>query len=172
MDKMQLEKGQIVVYGTSGICVIEEIKPIKITMDSRPEPYYVLRQKSNSQSTVFVPVGNDKLTSKIRRPMTREEILSMFSRVRSDRMKWDTDRRVRTDRFREILAGGVSDDLLRMAVCLHERKDKLFDDGKRLPVTDINTLKSVSQLLEEEVSYAFGIDEKDAGEYIKKEMKK
>ncbi|MDO4870348.1 MAG: CarD family transcriptional regulator [Bacillota bacterium] len=170
MDKMQFEKGQIIVYGTSGICVIDDIKPVKITMDSKPELYYVLKLLKDEQSKVFVPVNNEKLTSKMRDLMKKEDIIDMLKGGRSDIMEWNTDRRERAETFRDILVDGVSDDLLRMVVCLYERKKKLYVTGKKLPVTDGNTLKSAVKLLEEEVAYVLNIEEDKVGAYIRKQL--
>ena len=49
MDKMQYDKGQMIVYGTSGICIIDDIINMRITSDSKPEKYYVLHQKRDDQ---------------------------------------------------------------------------------------------------------------------------
>ena len=170
MEKMQFEKGQTIVYGMSGICTIDDIKPIKITQDSMPEPYYILKLNSDEQSKVFIPVGNEKLTSKMRDIMKKEDIEDMLEDVRHNRRKWDTDRRARSDMFRDILAGGVSTDLMRMVVCLYERKKSLIETGKKLPVTDGNTLKSAVKLLDEEVAWVLGLSNEEVGPYVRKKL--
>ena len=170
MGKMQFEKGQIIAYGTNGICIVDDIKPMKIISDAPLEPYYVLKLKRDTQSKVFVPVGNETLTSKMRDPMEKEEILDMLKHVKSDKMKWDTDRRARADMFRDILVEGVSLGLLKMVICLYERKRYLYKSGKKLPVTDTNTLKTAVRLLEEEVGYVLDIDEDKVGAFIRGEL--
>ena len=170
MDKMQYDKGQMIVYGTSGICIIDDIINMRITSDSKPEKYYVLHQKRDDQSKVFVPVNNEHLTSKMRVLMEKDEIIGMLKGAKQDVMEWDTDRRARADMFRDILVNGVGHDLLRMVVCLYERKKELFKDGKKLPVTDNNTLKSAVKLLEEEVAFVMGISEDEVRPFIMKEL--
>ncbi|MBQ6496192.1 MAG: CarD family transcriptional regulator [Firmicutes bacterium] len=170
MGKMHFEKGQLLVYGTSGVCVLDDIRLMKITSDSLPEPYYILKLKRDTQSSVFVPVGNEALTSKMRELMSRDDIINMLEGAKDDLMEWDTDRRARTDRFRDILLDGVSDDLLRMVICLYEREKVLYKQGKKLPVTDSNTLKSAVKLLEEEFSYVLEIPQEEVGAFIRKEL--
>lgn len=170
MGKMHFEKGQLLVYGTSGVCVLDDIRLMKITSDSLPEPYYILKLKRDTQSSVFVPVGNEALTSKMRELMSRDDIINMLEGAKDDLMEWDTDRRARTDRFRDILLDGVSDDLLRMVICLYEREKVLYKQGKKLPVTDSNTLKSAVKLLEEEFSYVLEIPKEEVGAFIRKEL--
>ena len=170
MDKMQYEKGQMIVYGTSGICIIDDIINMKITSDAKPEKYYVLQLKRDDQSKVFVPVNNEHLTSKMRDLMKKDEIIDLLKGAKQDVMEWDTDRRARADMFRDILVDGVGLDLLRMVICLFERKKELFQQGKKLPVTDSNTLKSAVKLIEEEVAYVLDISEEEVGPFIMKEL--
>ena len=153
MGKMHFEKGQLLVYGTSGVCVLDDIRLMKITSDSLPEPYYILKLKRDTREL-----------------MSRDDIINMLEGAKDDLMEWDTDRRARTDRFRDILLDGVSDDLLRMVICLYEREKVLYKQGKKLPVTDSNTLKSAVKLLEEEFSYVLEIPQEEVGAFIRKEL--
>ena len=162
----QFETGQVLAYGMNGICTVDEIKSMKITQDSKPELYYVLRLRRDDKSFVSVPVANEKLTAKIRQPMSREMVQEMLKDAKTKKMVWDSDRRARSERFREIINGGVSTDLLRMIVCINDRKRKLYKEGKKLPVTDTNTLKSAVKLFEEEVAYVIGIGEEEVGSYV------
>ena len=170
MKEMQFKKGQMLSYGTNGICIVDDIKTMKITLDSKPEPYYILKLKRDAQSTVSVPVANKMLTSKMREPMSKDQINTMLHSAKERRMVWTSDRRSRNDRFREIMVDGVSTDLLRMIMCIYERKNKLYKEGKKLPVTDANTLKNAVRLFEEEVAYVFEMPEEDVAPYVKKTM--
>ena len=162
----QFETGQVLAYGMNGICTVDEIKSMKITQDSKPELYYVLRLRRDDKSFVSVPVANEKLISKIRQPMSKENVQEMLKDAKTKKMVWDSDRRARSERFREIINGGVSTDLLRMIVCINDRKRKLYKEGKKLPVTDTNTFKSAVKLFEEEVAYVIGIGEEEVGSYV------
>ena len=62
---------EIVAYSSQGICEITEICQREIAgtvMD-----YYVMKPVFDSRSTVFVPVSNEKLVSRIRKTMTASE---------------------------------------------------------------------------------------------------
>lgn len=170
MSEMHFEKGQILVYGTNGICVVDDIRPMKIAMDAKPEPYYILKLKRDARSSVSIPVRSIMLTSKMRDVMTAGEIQDMFAEAKEHKMGWEADRRTRTEKFRDILLEGVSSDLLRMVICIYERKKRLASDGKKLPVTDGNTFKSAVKLLEEEVGYAMDMDQDKVASYIMKKV--
>lgn len=167
MDGNRFIKGSRVVYGTNGICVIEDIKPISFDYDNKEKMYYILKPLSNPSSTIFVPLDNKVLESRLRDIMTKEEINSLILHIGDKEIKWDKDRRSRNEKFHEILAGGVREDLLLMIRCINTKKQELTSEGKHLPATDSNTLKTAERLLEEEFSYVLDIVPENVEAYIK-----
>lgn len=167
MSIKEFKKGNYVVYGTSGICVVEDITLMSFATGMEKSVYYILKPKSNSGSTVYVPADNEALMSKLRNLMTKDEIDSLLMGMRDKEFQWETDRRFRTENFHEILAQGVTQELLLMIRCLYIRKNELAETGKKLPVTDVNTLKAAEKLVEEEFSYVLGIKKENVAEYIR-----
>lgn len=170
MDRMQYETGQNIVYGSNGICVVDDIRRMKITSDSPLEPYYVLKLKRDMKTTIFVPANNMELTAKMRAPMKKDEIISMLEEPEEYRVAWIADRRNREELFHEILREGTSRDLLHMVICLYKRKEELFREGKRLSETDTKTLKTATGLLEEEVAFVLEISSDDVAGYIMQKL--
>ena len=64
------QKGEYVVYGTNGVCMVEEITTLNIDSVPKDREYYVLFPK-NSSGKIYVPV--DKGDAKMRRVITRAE---------------------------------------------------------------------------------------------------
>ena len=75
-------------------------------------------------------------------------------------------RRVRSERFHEILSQGVTQDMLLMIRCIYLKKRELAGTGKNLPTTDGNTLKTAERLVEEEFAYTLGIKTSEVGPNI------
>ena len=68
----QFEKSQYVCYGANGVCRIEDICPMP---GMRTQSlFYVLRPIADRNSVYYIPTDNEKLTSKMRLPLTREQI--------------------------------------------------------------------------------------------------
>lgn len=161
-------KGEYVVYGTSGICMIEDIRVMKFALDTEPAPYYILRPEHNGTSTIYVPMRNQKLMDKIRPVMTKEEIDSLLLGMRDKEIEWEADRRVRGELFHDILVKGVSQRLLLMIRCIYLKKRELLENGKKPAATDENILKSAEKLVEEEFAHVLGIPKTDIGKYIRR----
>ena len=170
MNEAQYEAGQYVVYGTNGICIVDSIELMSFTSDAPKEMYYVLRQHKHSETCFFVPLKNEALLSKLREPMTREDIEDILMGLSDDDVKWVTDRRARGDYFKSILNEGVSGHLLNMIRCIYEKKRELARQGKKLSVTDTTTLRSAEKLVEEEFAWALGLDPQEVPAFIRKRL--
>ena len=159
------KKGDLVVYSTNGVCVLEDIREMNLGGDTHM--YYILRPKSNGGSTVFIPCDNEVLTAKLRYVLTKDEIDEILRGVKKHDIDWIADRRARGESFREIMVGGVRGEMLSMIRCLYQRRRELAEQSKRLSSTDEGFLKTAEKLVSEELGFALGIPASDVGDYIR-----
>lgn len=167
MSNVNYEKGHYVVYGTNGICMIEDIKEMSFASGMEKNTYYILKPASAGASTVFVPADNEKLMAKMRPLMTKAEIDSLLLGMQGKEIAWNNDRRARNELFHDIMAEGITEDLLLMIGCIYNRKRENYAKGRKLPTMDSNMLKAAEKLVEEEFAYVLQIAQKDVGKYIR-----
>lgn len=167
MNRNGFDIGEYVSYGINGMCNIEDIRPMQLSQSVEKMMYYILRPESNPKSTIFVPVNNQKLVSKMREPMTKDEINAMLVRMKDRTLEWEKDARFRTESFHEILNNGVNQDLILMIRCLHRKRQELVQLGKKLPARDSNTLKTAERLVEEEFAHVLHIKCEEVSDYIR-----
>ena len=167
MNKNGFDIGEYVSYGINGMCNIEDIRPMKLSQRVEKLMYYILRPESNPKSTIFVPVNNQKLVSKMRELMTKDEINAMLVWMTDRTLKREKDVRFRTESFHEILNNGVNQDLILMIRCLHRKRQELVQLGKKLPARDSNTLKTAERLVEEEFAHVLHIKCEEVSDYIR-----
>ena len=77
--------GEIVLYGSNGVCEITEITTKKIGKDSIE--YYVLKPVCSDSSTLFVPTQNEMLVSRMRVVLSSDEIKDILSQ-KTDNEIW------------------------------------------------------------------------------------
>ena len=159
MNRNGFDIGEYVSYGINGMCNIEDIRPMQLSQSVEKMMYYILRPESNPKSTIFVPVNNQKLVSKMREPMTKDEINAMLVRMKDRTLEWES--------FHEILNNGVNQDLILMIRCLHRKRQELVQLGKKLPARDSNTLKTAERLVEEEFAHVLHIKCEEVSDYIR-----
>ncbi|MBQ3968923.1 MAG: hypothetical protein II685_00385 [Clostridia bacterium] len=58
------ELNEILVYGSSGVCKLVDIRKEKFA--GSPTMYYILSPVFSGQSTLYVPIENTALSSKLR----------------------------------------------------------------------------------------------------------
>ena len=167
MNRNGFDIGEYVSYGINGMCNIEDIRPMQLSQSVEKMMYYILRPESNPKSTIFVPVNNQKLVSKMRELMTKDEINAMLVRMKDRTLEWEKDVRFRTESFHEILSTGVNQDLILMIRCLHRKRQELVQLGKKLPARDSNTLKTAERLVEEEFAHVLHIKCEEVSDYIR-----
>ncbi|MCC8017673.1 MAG: CarD family transcriptional regulator, partial [Lachnospiraceae bacterium] len=75
------EKGEYVVYGSKGVCQIEDISQIDIPGVDRDRLYYIMRQVHSNKGTVYLPI--DSTRTVLRPVMSREEAQQLIDEIPS-----------------------------------------------------------------------------------------
>ena len=75
-------KNDIVLYGNQGVCKVFDI--VKKEMANEVNEYYVLKPVNDVHSTVYVPTQNEKLTSKMKKVLSVEEIYDLINDIPMD----------------------------------------------------------------------------------------
>ena len=142
----------IVAYSSQGICEITEICQREIA--GNVMDYYVMKPLYDSRSTVFVPVANEKLVSRIRRTMTAEEAAELLENINSGEIIWIDNDAKRWDLYQAILTEGIPSQLASLFRTLTLRKRTLEECSRKLRSTDETCLRAAEKLIALECSDA------------------
>ncbi len=163
--------GQVVSYGATGVCTIEDIRYESLSRaGTRKQEYYVLRPVSAPTCATFVPTGNPKLLAKMRNIFSKQEIDALLDSIRGTRLEWIPDTRQRTEAFSRILSGGITAELLMLISCLYLEKRARAQVGRKFCATDEKLLSTAERMVSEEFSYALGIPQSKVTSYIAERM--
>lgn len=160
--------GMRVLYGTEGVCVIDEIREMKIS--HVPGKYYVLRPINRDGATVFVPLNSEILLAKMRPLLTVEQIEAMLTELRNQKAEWIEDPAERKAAFQQTLRSGDRYALLRMIHALYLQRKSLQEKGKRLRTNDEQLLRDAEKLLNDEFAAVLNIRQHEVPEYIRAHM--
>lgn len=159
-------QGETLVYDVHGLCRVREIRRMSFVKSEPLQCYYVLSPLSNSSSVYYVPADNEKALSKLRRPLTKQEIEQILSQAKDESCEWIENRQLRTDAFHAVLRRGVTPELVSLIKCIYTRKLYLSEKGKKLSVTDEGVFAAAEKLLNEELAFVLGIKEDEVSGYI------
>jgi len=160
--------GEIVLYGTDGVCRVTEITEKKFGKETAK--YYVLSALYRNNSVIYVPVGNEKLEAKMRDILSREEIDSLIAEVPNEASIWIENEPLRKIKYKEIITGGDRRDLFRLIKTLYEHRINQENSGKKMHMTDERFMKDAEKILYDEIAHVVGIDHHDVVGYISEKI--
>ncbi len=156
---------QKVLYGSQGVCEIQEIT--KRNFGGEERDYYVLVPLYRNFSTVYVPVDSPVVCEKMRMISDKDHMMNLIKCVDCDSDLWEDNKYTRHEKFTQILEKGTDNDIFALSLLLHKKNEELMQAGKRLYINDERVLADAQRLIEEEFACVFDIPFESAKEFIK-----
>ena len=162
------EIGEAVIYGTDGVCRITAI--VRKTVNGRPRDYYELHPVYRRDAVLFLPTDNPKVCGRLRRVLSRDEILSAVRAIPEQECVWIDSDNQRKELCQEILRSGDHIRLIRLIKALYEHREGLKSQGRKMHTADENFLKEAEKILHEEFAFVLDIPPADVLSFITKEL--
>lgn len=156
------EKGEYIIYGSNGVCEVQDYMNTAGEGDNRI--YYVLAPMRSKGSTIFSPVDNQKVF--MRKVMTKEEARELLRGIPEYEDMEIRDSRTQEQQYKEILQSGNSTESLRLLKALYERKRKREAAGRRITAVDEKYLFLAKDCLLNELSIALDMDVEDVDKIL------
>lgn len=156
------EVGSYVSYRAEGVCVIIDIRTEAFNALGKSEEFYILAPLKDMNSVLYVPLGNDRLTSKMLPLLSADGICALADELRETRMEWINDSRARNSALREMLAAGGRRDLMILVNTIIDRIERAEEIGRNITAGDANILARAKKMLLDEFSVTSDIDSVEA----------
>ena len=150
------EKGEYVVYGTNGPCLVEEITKLKMPGCDARRKYYVLRPVATNKSVIYSPVDNEKVV--IRKVATREEAAELLKEIPSIAEASVENEKLREATYKSIMKESDLCKWVGMIKMLLSRRKIRESQGRKFTSIDERYLKEAEELLDSELCLALGED--------------
>ncbi len=161
--------GDCVVYGLNGVCTIEDIR--EELFAGEKGTYYILKQKSSTPSTIFLPTNKAYLVERMRKLMSRDEAESFISALGEiTPVAWIEENRRRSEKFKSILDKADKAELASMIKAIYEKRQKQRENGKKLFVADENAFQKAEYILHSELACVLGIPYETVPCFIKQKL--
>ena len=162
------EIGNQVLYGIHGVCNITAIERMRFGKEKAK--YYCLEPVDQPGAKFYVPVENAAAVSKLRRLLSREELLELLHSEEVRNYPWIADENQRKLRFRELIGSGDRAQLMGMIGALHRHKKAQLEAGRKFHQSDENFLYDAQKLLNAEFALVFGLEPKSVSSFILREL--
>lgn len=162
------EAGQYIVYGSTGVCKVEEIKKMAAPGTKTDRLYYSLEPVYDKGCRVFTPVDNEKV---IMRPvLTEEEAKQLIDRVKELDTLWVANEKNREQIYKESIRTCSCEEWVRIIKTLYLRKKSRLAEGKKVTSSDAKYLHLAEENLYGELSVVMGIPKDEVEGYITKKV--
>ena len=163
------EKGEMVYYGTAGVCKVGDI--CKSPFDKNDaRMYYMLEPSDFSGGTIiYAPAEGGKVM--LRALMTAEEARALIDSMAELEPIEVTREKHRREEYRNALHEGTPLSIARIIKTVYDRRKKAIKSQKRLADTDTEFDKTARRALMGEISCVLGIDAEEAERLVNISLK-
>lgn len=160
---MRFKPGDLIMYGDTGVCRVEEIS--LRALPSGDELCYKLQPLYQS-CTIYTPAESESVF--MRAVITREEAERMIDAIpdcEHDICELTSPREL-SNRYDEIIACHDCGKLISLTMSIYDKKQLLITRKKKLSAVDEKYMKKAEELLFGELAAALGIKKESVRSYI------
>jgi len=169
-DSRMFEKGEYVVYGTSGVCKVEDITTMNLEGISKEKLFYILSPLGQSGGRIFTPVDNQKT---LMRPiLSLEEARDLIKDIPQIEGLWIVNDKQREETYRKCMRDCDCRGWIKIIKTLYLRKIERTAQGKKVTATDEKYLKLAENHLYSELSIPLEIPKERMEAYITEQIEK
>lgn len=152
-----------IMYGTTGVCKIIDIKKQKF-LGREEKEYYILEPVYSKNTVIKIPVDNT--TIKMREVLSKNDIEELINIIPKTETEWIDDDKTRSEKFKIMLKSGDCEKLITLIRTIYLNKKDRKSIGKKLYKVDDEIMQAAEKLLNEEFAFILDIDPKDVPKYI------
>ncbi len=159
------QAGELVVYGATGVCRVEEIVGLEQPGRDRGKRYYLLKPLWQD-GVIYAPVDSDKVP--MRPVMSRKEAEALIDRMPGiEEASWrGTTAQALTQQYQSAVRDGGHQALIEMMKAIHHKRGIAESKNRRLGMVDERYMKQAERLLYGELAAALEIGFEDVESYI------
>ncbi|MBE6750720.1 MAG: hypothetical protein E7560_06115 [Ruminococcaceae bacterium] len=160
-------KGEIVVYGQSGVCKIEDICEKELIRNQKKR-YYVLKPIFQPNNVIYAPFENNKVF--MRKVITKTEAEALILKIPQiiDALP---ESEVATEEYKKQISNYECADLIKLTSQIYSKRLLARSQKKKLGFLDEKYMSQAENLLFGEFSVALGIPFDEVQKYIEEKIK-
>jgi len=163
------KKGEYIIYGSSGVCLVEDITIPDFIGDAQTN-YYVLAPVRDT-GKIYIPVNTNKFMRPIITKQQAMELIAQIPSIQQDEFQ-GRDHRMLAEHYKHSLDSHELSDLVQLIKTIYLKNEDLATRGKRPSNTDMQYMKKAEDLLHSELSIALGIPFHEVAGFITTEIEK
>ncbi|MBR6349669.1 MAG: CarD family transcriptional regulator [Lachnospiraceae bacterium] len=160
--------GDLIVYGNTGVCRVEEIGIPALAGAAEDKKYYTLSPYYGRNSRIYTPCDNDKVV--MRPVITKQEARELIGKIKSIGLLEITDEKKREETYKSVMRGCDCMEFISIIKTIYLRKQERIAEGKKVTANDEKYFNMAEDKLYGELAIALEIDKNKVKDYIASEV--
>ena len=162
------KKGEYVVSGNKGVCVVEDITTLDISGVDKEREYYILKPIYVTGSTVYVPV--DTADGSLRRVLSREEADRLIRGIPDIPLITISNDKLLEQEYRGCMKTNDCTEWIRIIKTIYMRKQKRLEVGRKVTAVDAKYFRLAEENLYGELAVSLQMPRGEVESYITGEV--
>ena len=158
------QKGEYVIYGNNGICLIQDITTLNIPGVDKDRQYYLLKPVYASGSTVYTPV--DTAETSLRHALSKDEADSLIRSIPDIPLIPLADEKTLEKTYKEYMHSNNCKAWVQLIKTIYLRKERRIMKGYKVTALDNRYFNLAETSLYGELSIALGKPRDEVKSYI------
>lgn len=164
------KKGEYVVCGNKGVCMVEDVTTLNISGVDKGREYYILKPVYTSGSTVYVPVDSTK--ESIRKVLEREEADKLIRGIPDVPLITIANDKLLEQEYRGCMKSNNCEEWVKIIKTIYLRKQKRLEAGRKVTAVDAKYFRIAEDNLYGELAISLDMPREEVESYITGEMEK
>lgn len=160
--------GEIIVYGGTGVCRVQEIAAPRAKGPDAGRRYYVLKPLFQD-GTISIPVDTKVFMRPVISAQEAERLIDALPTLKAEAYH-DRNFNQLAAHYDQVLGSHDCRDIARLAMSIHAKQRWAEQQSKKLGQVDARYMKRAEGLLFGELSVALGIPRDDVPDYIERRV--
>lgn len=162
------EIGELIIYGNTGVCKVEEIGPLNMSGIKNSKIYYTLKP-IYQDGKIFTPIDTNVFMRSI---ISYEEVHNLINLIPSinETLIGNKNLREIEEYYKTFLETHNCLDIITLVKLLDEKKENSLADKKKPSQIDEKFRSIAENLINEEFSIVLGIQREEVADYIAKNI--
>ena len=160
--------GEYIVYGSKGVCRIEEITHLDMAGADKEREYYILAPVGDEGGRIYAPTDSTRIA--MRRIITKEEADQLLRELPQIELLWVQDERQRENKYKEALRTCDYRAWVSIVKTLYFRMQERTAQGKKITALDEKYMRMAEHELYSELSLTLGVPMQEMESYIKERL--
>lgn len=159
------QPGELVVYGTTGVCRVEEITRPNLSGPDRNKTYYLLKPLYQD-GVIYAPVENAKVPMRpVISAKEAEALIDLIPTIKAEVFRGPTLQAL-AQHYQSAVRTSDCKELVELMMSIYAKRRQAEAQNRRLGMVDERYMKQAERLLHGELSVALGIPLEEVQPYI------